>query len=92
MSNHTESKNIIAIVQARMGASRLPDKMMLDLHGKPVIDWVFQRIKKVKNFNKVVFAIPNTLADDSLARHLLSLGAIIFRGSERQFWCGDLTI
>ena len=82
MLDHGIEKNIVAIVQARMGAHRLPNKMMLDFHGQPVIDWVFQRIQKTKNINRIVFALPNTIDDDSLAKHLLDLGAVVFRGSE----------
>lgn len=73
---------IIAIIQARMRASRLPDKMMLDLHGYPVIDWVFQRVKKAKSLREIVFALPDTSLDDCLANHLCNIGATVFRGSE----------
>ena len=59
-----------------MRASRLPGKMMLDLHGQPVINWVFKRVKKAKKLSGIVFALPDTSADDCLAKHLHGLGAI----------------
>ncbi len=75
-------KNVIAIVQARMGASRLPNKMMLHLHGYSMIEWVFQRASRARNIDTLVFALPETPQDDVLALHLTKLGANVFRGSE----------
>ena len=34
----------VAIIQARMGSSRLPNKVMLDLYGKPVLQRVYERV------------------------------------------------
>ena len=65
-----------------MRASRLPGKMMLDLHGQPVINWVFKRVKKAKKLSGIVFALPDSSADDCLAKHLHGLGAVVFRGEE----------
>jgi len=74
--------NTVAIVQARMGASRLPNKMMLSLHGYPIIEWVYHRVMQVKQVDLVVFALPDTKQDDLLAFYLQSIGATVFRGSE----------
>jgi spore coat polysaccharide biosynthesis protein SpsF len=72
----------VAIVQARMGASRLPNKMLLHLHGLPVIEWVFRRVSMAKTLDAVVFALPSGHQDDVLAWYLESIGAQVFRGSE----------
>ena len=40
--------NIIAIIQARMGSSRLPGKVLSDVCGKPMLEWQLERIKEVK--------------------------------------------
>ena len=71
-----------AIIQARMGSSRLPNKMMLHLHGYSVVEWVYSRVKKSSKVAQVVFAIPDTAQDDVLAWYLQSIGANIYRGSE----------
>ena len=52
------SYKVLAIVQARMGSKRLPNKMLLSLNGYPVIKWIFHRISKAKKIDKIVFAIP----------------------------------
>jgi spore coat polysaccharide biosynthesis protein SpsF len=74
----------VAIIQARMGASRLPAKMMLYLHGHPVIEWVVRRISAARRLDDVVVAIPDTPLDDVLHDFLSNtLHANVFRGSEQ---------
>ena len=72
----------VVVIQARMGASRLPNKMMLWLHGIPVVEWVWRRVGMSKQVDRVIFAIPDAPADQVLADHLLRIGASVFRGSE----------
>ena len=74
--------NAVIIVQARMSATRLPNKMMLWLHGYPVIEWVFRRVNQSMLAKQIIFALPNNTADDILAEYLTKLGAQIYRGSE----------
>lgn len=73
---------VVAIVQARMGATRLPNKMMLWLHGYPVVEWIYRRASEARTLDKLVFALPDTRIDDVLADYLAGIGAIVFRGSE----------
>jgi spore coat polysaccharide biosynthesis protein SpsF len=73
---------VVAVVQARLGSSRLPNKMMLWLHGYPVIDWVRQRLKVAKNLDSIIFAIPDSAGDSVLAEHLTRSGAEVYRGPE----------
>jgi spore coat polysaccharide biosynthesis protein SpsF len=76
-------KRIVAIIQARIGSTRLPCKMMLSLHGRPVIEWVVHRVSSAKRLDGVVVAIPDTHNDDILYHFLKnSLNIGIFRGSE----------
>jgi len=74
--------DVAIIVQARMGATRLPNKMMLWLHGYPVVEWVFRRVSQSRLARQIVFALPDNPADDILAGYLAGLGARIYRGSE----------
>ena len=84
------SSNAVIVVQARMGATRLPNKMMLWLHGYPVIEWVFRRVNQSMLAKQIIFTLPDNAADDILAEYLIRLGAQIFRGSEAdvlaRFW------
>lgn len=75
-------KRVVLLVQARMSSSRLPNKMMLWMHGIPIIGWVHHRLKNLTTVNQVIFAIPNTSSDDILSDYLKSQNAIVFRGSE----------
>ena len=72
----------VAIIQARMGAARLPNKMLLFLHSYPICEWVFRRVRKAEKVDQVIFALPITKSDDVLAWYLQSIGAIVYRGSE----------
>ena len=78
----TGNKRVLAIVQARMGASRLPNKMMMWLHGYPIIEWVRQRVGKIEGVGDVVFALPDTHLDNVLAIFLEKKEEKIFRGDE----------
>jgi len=51
--------NIVAIVQARMGSTRLPGKSALRNQGNPMIWHLLRRVRQAKLINKVVLAIPN---------------------------------
>lgn len=68
------------IVQARMGSSRFPGKVLQPLHGIPIVDLIFERVSKAKLIDQVVFAIPTDPSDDELYHHLNQLGASVFRG------------
>lgn len=74
--------SIVAIVQARMGASRLPNKMMLYLHGYPIVEWVYRRVLLSRKIEQILFALPKTKENDCLAAYLERIGAKVFRGSE----------
>jgi len=73
----------VAIIQARMGASRLANKMMLSFNGLPIIGWVLKRVRRACQVDQIVFALPDTPADDVLADYLEGEGAFVFRGSEQ---------
>lgn len=76
------SPDVAIIIQARMGATRMPNKMMLWLHGFPVIEWVYRRASQAKLVKQVIFALPENSNDDILENYLTRLGAQVFRGSE----------
>jgi len=75
-------KKIVAVVQARLGSTRLPYKMMLSLHGKPIIEWVVRRVQKAKLLDEILVAIPQSEDNDVLAKYVEELGVRVFRGSE----------
>ncbi|TVZ55506.1 spore coat polysaccharide biosynthesis protein SpsF [Lutibacter sp. Hel_I_33_5] len=72
----------VGIIQARMGSSRLPNKMLLILHGYSIIEWVIKRSMKSSLLDDVIVAIPNSQENDVLEIEILRLGAKVFRGDE----------
>jgi spore coat polysaccharide biosynthesis protein SpsF len=65
-----------------MGSRRLPGKSLLDLHGYPVVEWVYNRLKTTNLIDKIIFSIPNTEENDILSDYLLKIGTNVYRGSE----------
>lgn len=79
----TKSKpRVIAIVQARLGSSRLPLKSLLSLRGLPIADWAARRLKRARELDGVIFAIPDTPLDGALADHLERENIAFVRGPE----------
>lgn len=72
----------VAVLQARMGSTRLPGKVMLPLDGKHVLQHVVHRTETARAIDRVVVATSQTTADDIVARYAERAGAGLFRGSE----------
>jgi len=71
-----------AIIQARMGSTRLPGKVMLPLSNKYVLQQVINRVSQATQVNTVVVATSRKHQDNILARFVPRFGAEIYRGSE----------
>lgn len=52
-----------AVVQTRMGSTRLPGKVMMNLCGKPVIDHVIDRLKQSKLLDDIIIATTTSEKD-----------------------------
>jgi spore coat polysaccharide biosynthesis protein SpsF (cytidylyltransferase family) len=76
-----EAAKVTAIIQARLGSTRLPGKVLLDLGGRPVIDWVVERVAATPEVDEVIVAIPDGPEDDELFAHLDRRGVSVVRGS-----------
>ena len=50
------NKPIIAVIQSRMESSRLPGKAMMEICGKPIIEHVIERTKKIKGIHTIILA------------------------------------
>ncbi len=59
--------NTVAIIQARMQSSRLPNKVMLEIAGKPMLAWVAERTKKAQSLSQVWIATTAAREDDPIA-------------------------
>ena len=76
------SNTVVAIVQARMGSTRLPGKSLMLLAGTPLVGRVLERIRSATKIDKLVLAIPDNIENDPLETLGKSYGVQIFRGSE----------
>lgn len=79
-----KQKKISAIIQARMGSSRLPGKVLMTICGKPVLQHIIERLKFCKLINEVILAIPNTKENDILEKFALKNNVAYYRGSENE--------
>ena len=78
----THARRITAIVQARLGSTRLPMKSLLCLRRTPVIDWVTQRLARAVRLDGIMVAVPDTPLDMVLLDHLRSRGVPCTAGPE----------
>jgi len=73
---------ILAIVQARMGSSRLPGKALKDIQGRSMLARVVRRAQRSSLIDRLIVATTDKEADDAIASECKVLGVSVFRGSE----------
>ena len=73
---------VVAIIQARMGSTRLPGKVLLDLAGEPMLARVVARVRRARRVDEVLVATTTETPDDALAALCAERGWLCFRGSE----------
>jgi len=78
----TAPSRIVTVVQARMGSSRLPGKVMAEIAGTPLIGHVLTRAAKARHVGATWLACSDRPADDPLATYAAGLGFPVFRGDE----------
>ena len=58
----------MVIIPARMGATRFPGKPLIDLCGKPMIQWVYERASKAAGVSRVMVATCDQEIIDTVTR------------------------
>ena len=76
------SQQVVAIIQARMGSTRLPGKVMLPLAADHTIIHTIRRVESAECVTNTMVATSKRTADDIVARYSARSGADVFRGSE----------
>lgn len=74
--------SVVAIIQARMGSSRLPGKSLTDICGKPLIARVAERVLAARKVDRVAVATTTAATDDPLRDYIAGLGLPVVRGPE----------
>ena len=74
--------NIVAIMQARMGSTRLPGKVLLDIAGDTMLARAVKRLQRANKLSKIVIATTTETVDDQLAAYCAQMRWACVRGSE----------
>lgn len=73
---------IVATIEARMGSSRLPGKVLLDLGGQPMLARMVERLKRCQTLDHIVIATTDRDGDAPIVSLAEQIGVGHFRGSE----------
>jgi spore coat polysaccharide biosynthesis protein SpsF len=73
---------VVASIEARMGSSRLPGKVLVDVGGVPSLTRLVRRLRQAKKLDGIVLATSTAPADDALEAWATSEGVPVHRGSE----------
>ncbi len=73
--------NRLAIIQARMSSSRLPGKVISELSGRPLLQYMLERVQRANLLDDVVLATTTDPTDDVLEQLCLQLNLLCYRGS-----------
>ncbi len=69
-------------IQARMTSTRLPGKVMLPIQGKPTLELMIERLRRVRGVDGIILCTTINESDDVLAALAERLGIACYRGSE----------
>jgi len=78
-----QQARVVAIIQARVGSSRLPGKVLMDIGGQPALGQMIKRVKRARTLEKVLVCVPDNRADDAIVELCDGLGVKCVRGSEK---------
>ena len=70
------------IIQARLGSTRLPNKVLKPLAGKPMIYRIVERVNRCNEIDNLILAIPDNKQNEKLSKIKFNKKIKIFKGSE----------
>ncbi len=71
---------VVAIIQARMGSTRLPGKVLADIEGQPMLAWVVERARRARKVERTVVATTTDAGDDPVVALCAARGYACTRG------------
>lgn len=77
------NKNIVAIIQARMGSTRLPGKVLLPINGIATLGRIVDRITYSNKVNEIIVATTLNDKDDATEKYCMDMDIQYYRGSEK---------
>ncbi|HWS68409.1 MAG TPA: aminotransferase class III-fold pyridoxal phosphate-dependent enzyme [Steroidobacteraceae bacterium] len=72
----------VAIVQARMGSTRFPNKVMQPIGAAPMIELLLRRLARASEIDQIVLATSIDPANRPMIDHVKNLGYVVYQGSE----------
>ncbi|MDE1985440.1 MAG: NTP transferase domain-containing protein [Alphaproteobacteria bacterium] len=76
------TRHIVAVIQARMGSTRLPGKVLKPIAGKPLLWHIVHRLKKSRLIGEVAVATSTNPLDDAIVEFGKHNGVRVIRGPE----------
>jgi spore coat polysaccharide biosynthesis protein SpsF len=73
---------VAAIIQARMGSTRLPGKVLKKVLGKTLLEYQIERVKRAKTIDEIIIATTTKERDDQIVQLCQQLSIPYYRGSE----------
>ena len=73
---------VVATIECRMTSTRLPGKVLKEICGKPVLELMVERLKRVKIVDEIILATTVNKTDDPIVELAKKLNVTCFRGSE----------
>ena len=73
---------IAAIISARTGSTRFPNKVLLDISGKTALERMIERVKNAKTIDRIIIATSTNKIDDSIEKLCKQINIECVRGSE----------
>lgn len=73
---------VVAIIQARMGSTRLPGKVLQELAGEPMLVRVVERLRRANLIDEVLVATTDRASDDAIVAECQRYSVPAFRGNE----------
>lgn len=73
---------VVCVVQARVGSTRLPGKVLKKICDKTVLEHDIDRLRRIKNIDEIVIATTTLDKDNAIVSECERLGVKCFRGSE----------
>lgn len=70
-----------AIILGRLDSQRLPGKVLADVHGRPLLWYLLERLRQVQALNLLVMATSDRPVDDPIADYCAGQGLAVYRGS-----------
>lgn len=74
--------SVVAIIQARMTSTRLPGKVLAELNGRPMLDFMLDRVMRSERIDSICVATTTNDTDAPVVERCDALGVSVFRGDE----------